>query len=180
MATPFVGQIISVGFGFAPIGWFPCDGRLVPIGDYQVLYTLLGTTYGGNGTTTFGVPNLNGRVPLGAGQGKGLSTYVQGQTVGTESVTLTGSNTPSHTHSISFSATPATSVTPKSTTATPLAVGANAQDLLKGFYHNSNPTIPLMPGTISTFLGGQPHENRQQFLALSYIIAWAGVFPSQG
>src|SRR5689334_7486790 len=108
MAEPFVGQIISVGFNFAPLGWFPCDGRLLDISQYEALYALLGTTYGGNGQTNFGLPNLNGRVPVGVGQGKGLSNYIQGQTLGTESVTLTGSNTPPHSHAIAFSAEPAT------------------------------------------------------------------------
>jgi len=182
MAEPFVGKIISVGFNFAPLGWFPCDGRLLDISQYEALYALLGTTYGGNGQTNFGLPNLNGRVPVGVGQGKGLSNYIQGQTLGTESVTLTGSNTPPHSHAIAFSAEPATLTSPKSTATPPvqLAVGANSQTLLNGMYDNKTAAIALKPGTISTFTGGQPHENRQQFVVLNYIIAWSGVFPSQG
>ncbi len=182
MAEPYVGQIISVGFNFAPVGWFPCDGRPLPISQYEVLYTLLGTTYGGDGVTTFNLPNLNGRVPVGAGQGKGLSNYIQGQMLGTESVTLTGSNTPPHTHAIAFSAEPATLTSPKSTATppAPLAVGANAQTLLNGMYDNKPATLALKSGTIAPFVGGQPHENRQQFVVLNYIIAWSGVFPSQG
>lgn len=115
MATPFVGQIISVGFNFAPLGWFPCDGRTLQISEYQLLYQIIGTTYGGGGVTDFALPNLNGRVPLGIGQGQGqgLSNYVPGQIAGTESVTLLGNNTPPHTHTISFSATAATGVSPK-------------------------------------------------------------------
>ena len=178
MATPFVGQIISVGFDFAPLGWFPCDGRTLSIGEYQTLYTILGTTYGGDGQSTFGLPNLNGRVPLGTGQGQNLSNYVQGQMAGTESVTLVTSNTPPHTHTINFSATAATGVSPKAASG-PLAVGTDANAKLKGFYTNKAGTVALRPGTIAPFVGGQPHENRQQFVVLNYIIAWAGVFPSR-
>ena len=180
MATPFVGQIISVGFNWAPEGWLPCDGRLLPIDQYTVLYNLLGTIYGGNGTTNFGLPNLNGRVPLGMGQGQGLSAYVQGQTLGTESVTLTTQNTPPHTHTINFSTSVGTQTSPKGTA--PLAVGGNGLGALNGFYHNppAGPTVPLRPESITANnTGGQPHENRQQFLTLNYIIAWAGIYPSQ-
>jgi microcystin-dependent protein len=178
MATPFVGQIISVGFGFTPLGWFPCDGRTVSIAEYQSLYALLGTAYGGDGQTTFGLPSLNGRVPLGMGQGHGLSNYVQGQLAGTESVTLLSSNTPPHTHTINFSATAAAGVSPKAASGT-LAVGTDVNAKLAGFYANKPGTVPLRSGTITPFVGGQPHENRQQYLALNYIIAWAGVYPSR-
>src|SRR5690349_23013098 len=113
MAEPYLGQIISVGFSFAPEGWFLCDGTLLQISQYEALYQLLGTTYGGNGITTFALPNLNGRVPLGAGQGRGLSNYVQGAVMGSEQITLTGANTPPHSHAISFSANAATLASPK-------------------------------------------------------------------
>jgi microcystin-dependent protein len=180
MAEPYLGQIISVGFGFAPAGWYPCDGRLLDISSNEALYALLGTTYGGNGQTTFALPNLNGRVPLGVGQGQGLSSYVPGEIAGTESVTLVEANTPPHTHDIAFSAENATLTSPKpATPSVALAVGANAQTLLKGLYTAKEGTIALKSGTISRFVGGQPHENRQQFLVLNYIIAYAGLFPSQ-
>jgi microcystin-dependent protein len=178
VAEPYVGQIISVGFNFAPLGWFLCNGDLKPIAQYETLYTLLGTMYGGDGTQTFALPNLNGRVPLGSGQGPGLSNYVQGQMQGTESVTLIGPNTPPHTHTISFSKNAATGITPKPDSGS-VAVGANAQTLLNGLYTKTPATIALMGGMIQPAIGGQPHENRQQFLALNYIIAWAGIFPSQ-
>jgi microcystin-dependent protein len=178
MATPFVGQIISVGFNFAPLGWFPCDGRTLQILDYQPLYAIIGTTYGGGGISDFALPNLNGRVPLGTGQGQTLSPYVQGQVEGTESVTLLGNNTPPHTHTINFSATAAKGVSPKAASGT-LAMGADVNGSLKGFYANKAGTVPLRPGTITPFVGGQPHENRQQYLVLNYIIAWSGVFPSR-
>src|SRR4051812_42298389 len=116
MAEPYLGQIISVGFNFAPLGWHLCDGTALPIAQNDSLFQLLGTTYGGDGISTFNLPNLNGRVPLHFGQGTGLPTnYVQGQIVGTESVTLTGANTPPHSHTISFSKNAATGITPKPT-----------------------------------------------------------------
>lgn len=181
MATPFLGQIISVGFGFAPVGWYPCDGRLLDVSEYNALYALLGTTYGGNGQTTFALPNLNGRVPLGQGQGQGLSNYLQGQQVGTEEVSLTSGNTPSHTHTISFSPLDAVLDSPKPVSGSPVAVGANTNDALKGFYATGKTaTIPLIPGMVTSTGSGLPHENRQQYLVLHYIIAYAGIYPSQG
>lgn len=180
MSEPYVGQIISVGFNFAPVGWFLCDGATKPIAEYEVLYQLLGTTYGGDGITTFNLPNLNGRVPLNSGQGPGLSNYVQGQPVGSESVTIVGSNTPAHNHTVAFSKNAGTGITPKPTSGAPLAVGANAQALLTGgLYAKVAGTIALLKGSIQPVVGGQPHENRQQFVVLNYIIAWAGVYPSQ-
>ena len=148
------------------------------IGDYQSLYAIIGTTYGGGGISDFALPNLNGRVPLGTGQGQNLSNYVQGQMAGTESVTLVAANTPPHTHTINFSATAATGISPKAASGT-LAVGTDANAKLNGFYTNKAGTVALRSGTIAPFVGGQPHENRQQYLVLNYIIAWAGVFPSR-
>jgi microcystin-dependent protein len=182
MATPFVGQIISVGFPFAPLGWLPCDGRTLPVSEYNTLYTLLGTTYGGDGITTFNLPNLNGRVVVGVGQGTGLSNYVPGQVSGNESITLTTQNTPAHNHSINVSVNVGTAVNPKPTGGGPLSIGIadTTATGLKGFYVNKPGAVALRPGTIQSSVPAQPHENRQQFLVLNYIIAWAGVFPSRG
>ncbi len=160
------------------MGWFKCDGSLVPIDQYQPLYQLLGTYYGGDGVSSFGLPNLNGRVPLGVGQGQGLSPYTQGQVVGTESVSLLASNTPPHTHSIAFSASAGTAITPKG--AQPMAVGALGDTkVLPGLYADGPGTVALRRDAIAPFVGGQPHENRQPFLVLNYIIAYAGIYPSQ-
>jgi microcystin-dependent protein len=185
MAEPFVGQIITVGFTWAPEGWFPCDGRSLPIAQYDALYTLLGTTYGGDGVTTFNLPKMNGRVPLHAGQGQGLSLYIQGQALGTESVALTANNTPPHTHSLNFSKNAGTVTNPKSTATppVPLAVGVNVlSQLTGGFYAKpaAGANTPFRPESVTISPGGQPHENRQQFTVLNYIIAWAGIFPPQG
>lgn len=181
MANPFVGQIISVGFNFAPVGWLPCDGSIVPISTYDVLFNLLGTTYGGNGTSTFGLPNLNGQVPLGQGQGQGLSPYILGQQVGTEQVTLLGSNTPQHSHTVSFSQIGATLPSPLPVSGGNVAMGADTAAVLPGFYlANAAGTIALRGDTITSTIGGVPHENRQQFQVLKYVIAYAGIYPSQG
>ena len=104
MAQPFVGQVIAVGFNFAPVGWFLCNGQLLPISQYDVLFNLLGTTYGGDGISTFGLPNMNGRAPLCMGTGSGLSTYVLGQAAGTESVTLLSNQVGLHSHTLATSA----------------------------------------------------------------------------
>lgn len=183
MSEPFVGQIISVGFNFAPIGWLQCNGAIVPISTYDVLYNLLGTTYGGNGQTTFGLPNLNGRVPLGQGQGRGLSSYVMGQQVGTEEVTLVAANTPAHNHTVSFTNLNGTLESPKPVSGANVAMGTNnvSSTGLPGFYVSAGSgTIALKGGTITPSGGsGLPHENRQPFVALNYIIAYAGIYPSQ-
>lgn len=186
MSEPYLGQIIAVGFSFAPVGWFLCDGKLLPISQYDALYQLLGTQYGGDGITTFGLPNLNGRAPLGAGQGRGLSNYVQGQVMGSETVTLTGANTPPHTHTIAFSATAAAAASPKPVppATAPLTVGANSQSVLKNGLYSSlgsglRANVGLKKGQIKPVIGGQPHENRQPYVVLNYIIAWAGIYPSQ-
>jgi microcystin-dependent protein len=178
MANPFVGQIISVGFNFAPLNWFLCDGTPKPIAQYEVLYNLIGTTYGGDGITTFNVPDLRGRAPLIMGTGKGLSTYVQGQILGAEQITLTTNNLPQHNHPVSLSVSSATTATPAAGT----TLGTNVQPLINGFYGppTGGTLQPLSTATFSTATGGQPHENRQPFLALNYIICWSGVYPSQG
>jgi microcystin-dependent protein len=176
MAIPFVGQIISVGFNFAPQGWFFCDGKTYPIAEYETLYALLGTTYGGDGVATFGVPDLRGRTPLCMGTGKGLSSYVQGQLLGREEITLTAANTPLHTHTVALSVGSATTATP----ATGYTVGTNVQGAINGFYAAGPASQPLSGGTFKANTnGGLPHENRQPYLTLNYIIAWSGVFPSQ-
>jgi microcystin-dependent protein len=103
LSQPFVGQILAVVFPFAPIGWLLCQGQLVSISEYQALYTLIGTTYGGDGNSTFAVPNLCGRTPVNQGAGIGLSTRVIGQVVGTEDITLTAGQTAAHSHTLNFS-----------------------------------------------------------------------------
>ena len=174
MSEPFVGQVIAVGFNFAPVGWALCQGQLLPISQNAALFSLLGTTYGGDGQSTFGLPDLRGRAALGMGQGSGLQPYVLGQPGGVESVTLTANQFASHTHALQAAAT-ATTPTPGSgvvlgtpAAATPIyATGAGIG-------------TTLAPSAVSPATGGGgPHENRQPSLTINYIISLFGIFPSQ-
>jgi microcystin-dependent protein len=175
---PFVGQIIPVGFDFAPPGWFLCNGQLVSVSNFSTLFALIGTTYGGDGQVTFGIPDLRGRVPLHAGRGNGLSNYVIGERTGTESVTLLAAQLGAHTHPFMAStkvATTPTGDTPGTTTA--LGVASAGTDI---FVYGPAPSdTTLAPSSIGNAGGSLPHENRQPYQVLNYIIAWAGTFPSR-
>ncbi len=172
MQTPFVGQIAYVGFNFAPVGWHYCDGSLLPISQYEALFNLIGTTYGGNGQTTFALPDLRGRVPICVGQGQGLSAYVLGQVGGVESVTLTLNNYPAHNHTFTGSQSNAGTVDPTG------ALPASGQQI----YAQVNPG-EVMNAAMCTIAGPSggpvPHENIQPYLAANWIIALEGVYPSQ-
>jgi microcystin-dependent protein len=174
MAQPYVGQIISVGFNFAPVGWHLCDGSLLPISDYDVLYNLLGTTYGGNGTTTFAVPDLRGRAPLCMGQGSGFPNYIQGQIAGSESVTLIANQVGSHSHNLLASTKDGSATNPTSS----LALGQNPVQTVP-VYGPSSTNVSLAASSIGNSTGGIPHENRQPYLAINYIISLFGTYPSQ-
>jgi microcystin-dependent protein len=176
MSEPYVGEIRLFPYNFAPNGWFDCDGRLLAISEYEVLYTLLGTTYGGDGVTTFGLPNLAGRVPVHQGTGPGLGTYVLGQMAGTESVTLLANQLPTHSHPFYAADSAASAPAPAAT----LQLGSVSGDTL---YTNSTAGIGsgnLAPTAVSATGGNQPHDNTMPSLVARFCIAWAGVFPSQG
>lgn len=147
---PFVGEIRMVGFDFAPQGWALCDGQLLPISQHSVLFSLLGTKYGGDGQTTFGLPDLRGRVPMHVGQGPGLSPRQLGQAGGQETVTLTGPEVPIHTHP------------------------AEAGPTIERYTIESELREP--PKAIQS-LGGQPHENMPPFQCVNFIIALQGIYP---
>lgn len=175
MSTPYVGEIRMFGFGRAPNGWFLCDGSLQPISEYEVLYTLIGTIYGGDGQSTFAVPDLRGRVPVHQGTGPGLSNYVIGQMSGTESVTLTQGQLPQHNH-------PLMATTAASTTGTvgnavvPATVAGDTMYVT----NITDAVAAVMSPLATTAIGGnQPHDNLMPTLAVQYCIAWAGIFPSQ-
>lgn len=173
MSEPFVGQIIAVGFDFAPVGWHACDGSMLQISQYAALYSLLGTTFGGDGQTTFGLPDLRGRSVLGAGSGSGLQPYLQGQLGGVESVALNSSQYAGHTHALMTAAT-ATTPTPGST----VVLGTPAAGTQ--IYASSGTAGGLAGSTVTTSPGtGGPHENRQPSLTLNYIISLEGLYPSQ-
>jgi microcystin-dependent protein len=172
MSDPYLGQIIAVGFNFAPVGWELCQGQLIPIAQYQALYQLIGTTYGGDGQSTFALPDLRGRVAISQGQGPGLSNYVIGQFSGSESVTVTAAQNAAHAHPLLASSQTGTSITPNSTSA--LAAGSATE---VSVYDKVAPTTSLAPGSITSSGSGGPHENRQPYVTINYIIATAGQFP---
>jgi microcystin-dependent protein len=199
----FVGQIMSFGFSFAPQGWFPCDGRLLSISNYEVLYTLIGTTYGGDGVNSFQLPDLRGRVPIHIGQGPALSNYVLAQKGGAEQVTLLPANMPPHTHAVTVTAgagnagviSPVTASL-NATTASALTVTA-AGTLLGGGHQayvagTTTPvapmasnalavtgSLPLPRVTVNNNGGSIPVPVVQSYLAVSYCICWAGIYPTQ-
>lgn len=178
MSTPYVGEIRMFGFGNrgAPNGWQACDGSLLPIAEYEVLYTLLGTTYGGDGVNTFAVPDLRGRLPIHQGTGPGLSNYVIGQRAGTETVTVLATQMPAHTHTLAATTGAAGAVTPGNT----LLPGTVSGD---SFYVSDvagATALPMSPQSTSLGGGSQPHENCMPTLTVQFCIAWAGIFPSQG
>ena len=162
---PIIGQIILIGFNWAPQGWALCNGQLLPISQYNALFSLIGTTYGGDGRTTFALPDLRGRVPVHQGNGPGLTPRVMGEASGTEAVTLTLPEIPMHTHTATVSAQPA------SRGGTVLA----ASGLL-----NTGPSdLVLAPTTISPAGGSMPHQNMQPYLVMNYIIALEGIYPTR-
>ncbi|WP_242447047.1 phage tail protein [Nitrosomonas supralitoralis] len=164
---PFVGEISYVAFNFAPQGWFPCDGQTLSINQYAVLYSLLGTTYGGNGTTTFALPDMRGRVPVHQGQHPGGSTFILGRSSGTETMTLTVNNMPVHSHSATATSASTSAVAPGSTATSTLkavnsdadiktAAGnslANAKGLNTA-YSASAPNVNMHSASIETTLNG--------------------------
>ena len=173
MSQPFIGQVIAVGFNFAPAGWAVCDGSLLPISEYTALFSLLGTTFGGDGVTNFALPDLRGRAALGAGQGPGLEAYPLGQNGGAESVGLTSWEVGSHTHALRAAAT-ATTHTPSPT----VVLGTPNADT--PIYATSGTSAVLTTAAIAPGSGGGlPHENRQPSATVTYIISLLGVFPSQ-
>jgi microcystin-dependent protein len=168
---PYVGQLLLVGFNFNPVGWLFCQGQLVPISQQPALYNLLGTTFGGDGQNTFGLPDLRGRVPVHQGSAPGLGTYVMGQVAGTESVTLTVSTYPIHNHQFMAASQNSNANTPAGN-----AIGGG----LAAFNASGSVAGQFVTQTISPAAGGgQPHENRQPLLAMNWIIAFEGIYPSQ-
>jgi microcystin-dependent protein len=169
--TPFIGQIQMFAGTFAPVGWMFCEGQILSIAEYETLFNLLGTTYGGDGVQTFALPDLRGRVIVSAGLGSGLSNYVVGQTGGEEAVTLTQLQLPAHQHSLFADSLSGSSDTPSG------LVPADGPDGVPSFGFN---TVRVMAaGAVSNAGGGQPHTNVKPYLAIRYIIAVQGIFPSR-
>lgn len=167
MAQPYVGEIRMFAGNFAPAGWMFCSGQLLPISENETLFQLIGTTYGGDGESTFALPDLQGRAPLHQGAG-----FVLAETGGAETVTLTPSQTPAHRHTVQASASGAATTSP---------IG-NVPGTMAGVttfaYGTDQPTTPLAAGTLGPVGGNQPHENMQPYLCISFIISLFGIFPT--
>jgi microcystin-dependent protein len=172
MADPFIGEIKLVPYNFAPLGWALCQGQILSISQNTALFSLLGTMYGGNGQTTFALPDLRGRAIVHVGQGPGLSDYVQGEVAGQETVTLQAVNMPLHSHTVAVDTAAPSDVDPS------LKYAATAGSGIGNAYGTA-PTGTMPANSISNAGGGQPHENRQPHLTLNYIIATQGVFPQR-
>jgi microcystin-dependent protein len=170
VSEPYVGEIRMFGGSFAPQGWAFCDGRLLPIAEYTVIFNLIGTTYGGDGITTFGLPDLRGRVPVHQGS-NGATTYVIGQSAGNENVTLNTNQLPSHNHVLQAGTTAGTQASPSN--------NALAGSSSLAFYTTDAPATAMAPSGVGVSGGSLPHNNMQPFLCVSFIISLFGVFPTQ-
>jgi microcystin-dependent protein len=173
---PFIGEIAMVGFNFAPTGWALCNGQLLPISQNVALFSLLGTTYGGDGRTSFALPDFRGRVALHAGDGPGLTPRPLGQTGGEENVTLTAREMPGHSHALAAYKGPADSGLPDDAYCS--VVNDPNQGTIFSAYHNQQ-NVLMNPGAIQPAGNNQPHTNLQPFLAVYFIIALVGIFPSR-
>lgn len=164
------------GGNFAPLNFAFCDGSLLPISENDALFALIGTTYGGDGQTTFALPDLRGRVPIGQGTGPGLSSFVIGQAAGVEQVTLLSTQMPGHTHALMASGITGTVASPSGAA---LANGSAANTNVYRTSTDFTGAVTLHGSTVAPSGGSQPHENMQPFLATNFIISLFGIFPSR-
>jgi microcystin-dependent protein len=177
VSDQFVGEIRVFALNFAPSGWAFCDGQLLAISQNAALFSLLGTNFGGNGTSTFGLPNLQGSVPLNWGQGPGLSSYELGEVGGEPTVTLVASTVPAHTHPLLASPHPANLNFPGPQNALARSSPAEIYTLPGGT--PPPPLQPLAAGALGTVGGSQPHNNLMPYLTLNFCIALTGIFPAR-
>lgn len=172
MADPFVAEVRIFPFNFAPTGWAFCNGQILPISQNTALFSLLGTTYGGNGQSTFALPDLQGNAPMFWGQGPGLSLYDLGQMGGSDTVTLLQSEIPAHSHGMVVSSQQALENNP---TGQKWAMGDGVN-----LYAAPNPVVQMSPSALAPAGGDQPHNNLMPYLTLNFCIALQGVFPPRG
>jgi microcystin-dependent protein len=168
MAQPYVGEIRMFAGNFAPAGWMFCQGQLLPISENEVLFQLIGTTYGGDGQSTFALPDLQGRLPIHQGNG-----FILAETGGAEEITLTAPQIPAHSHAFLGTTNPASSTAPGGSSTL-----ARAGNPTITPYGSDNPSTTMSPQMISTVGGSQPHTNFQPYLCIDFIISLFGIFPS--
>jgi microcystin-dependent protein len=173
MSEPFIGEIRMFAGNFAPRGWAFCNGQILSIAQNTALFSLLGTTYGGDGRTTFALPNLQGRAPMHQGQGPGLTNRVLGETAGEENVTLLTTQMPVHTHQPQADASGGGQTSPASAT---WGAGGRGRPAA---YSATSPNATLSPQALAVAGGSQPHNNRSSYLGVSFIIATQGIYPSR-
>jgi len=166
MSQPYVGEIRMFAGNFAPAGWAFCNGAILPISENETLFQLIGTTYGGDGQSTFALPDLRGRVPMHVG-----NSHIQAEMGGAEQVTLTVNQIPSHTHPVAARSGPGDQQSPAGKVWAAAATGAK-------LYSSLAPTVDTNTSDIAPSGGSQPHENRMPYLAVSFIISLFGIFPS--
>lgn len=172
MSEPFLAEIRLMGFNFAPRGWAFCDGQILPIKQNQSLYSLLGTTYGGDGRTSFALPDLRGRTPIHTGRSNGGDDHLLGQKSGEETHTLSSAEMPQHTHALEAASSSATATSPAG------GLLSEAVDPIYAPYEAASDAI-MGSGTVANVGGGQVHENMQPYIAVNFCIALQGLFPSR-
>ena len=178
MTAPFVGEIRLFGFNYPPRGYALASGQLLPIQQNTALFSILGTTYGGNGTSNFALPNLNGIAAMGNGNGPGLTPRVLGEMLGETTVTLLSTEMPTHTHLVNTAVV--ATITPAQLNNVPNATALMSFSGPNGAYgETATPAVPMSPLAVGSAGGGQPHSNQQPYLTLNYCIALQGIFPSR-
>lgn len=181
MPTPYVGQIIMFAGNFAPQGWALCEGQLLSIADNMALFNLIGTTYGGDGQSTFALPDLRGHVPVSQGRGPGLSNYALGEWAGVEAVTLSQYQLPSHSHTVLAVAQPGDANIPSDQKLLATLGGqAWSGDFAVSAYAQAGAQAQLNANTVGPTGGSQQHDNIQPYQSLNYCIALTGLYPSSG
>jgi microcystin-dependent protein len=171
MSEPFIAEIRIFAGNFAPRGWAFCNGQLLPIAQNTALFSLIGTTYGGDGRTTMGLPNLQGRAPMHPGTGPGLTTRRLGESVGAPTVTLNTQEMPNHTHAV-LGQGPAN-------TNSPSGAAPATNPTVNQYKTGATNLVNAAPGAVGNDGGGQPHDNLQPYLALNFIIALVGLYPQR-
>lgn len=183
MADPFLGEIRAFGFSYAPMNWAFCAGQIMAIQQNAALFSILGIQYGGNGTSNFGLPNLQGQAPMGAGNGPGLTPRTVGEAVGEAAVTLSSTEMPPHSHAIAVQTGSATAALPGGNVLAQGAQGGGPRPAPQSAYAPGAPIVPqgaLAANALAPFPGGgQAHDNMQPYLALNFCICLSGVFPQR-
>lgn len=177
MAEPFVAEIRAVAFNFPPTGWAACDGQILPISQNTALFSLLGTIYGGNGKSTFALPDLQGRAPMQQGQGPGLSLRDLGETGGSATVTLLADEIPQHTHGLLAASGNATTNNPTNNVWATTGTRRTTSNTYTNVHQSG---AAMSPAALSTAGSSQPHNNMPPYLALNFVIALQGVYPPRG